>query len=198
MKQRFSSIDVRVLSLELASVITSLRVSNIYDLSSRIFLFKFQKPGSKQQLLVDSGFRCHLTSFARTTAAEPSPFVKRLRKYLKSRRVTGVKQIGTDRVIEIDFSGQYKLYLEFFAAGNVILTDADLNVLALLRQVNEGDDNVDVRVGGKYVLEAKQNYNGVPPVSAECGRALNVYFTIFLLASIPGIILNVQHVQKIM
>ncbi|ETN39716.1 uncharacterized protein HMPREF1541_05942 [Cyphellophora europaea CBS 101466] len=170
MKQRFSSIDVRVLSLELASVITSLRVSNIYDLSSRIFLFKFQKPGSKQQLLVDSGFRCHLTSFARTTAAEPSPFVKRLRKYLKSRRVTGVKQIGTDRVIEIDFSGQYKLYLEFFAAGNVILTDADLNVLALLRQVNEGDDNVDVRVGGKYVLEAKQNYNGVPPVSAERAR----------------------------
>lgn len=170
MKQRFSSIDVRVLSLELAIAITSLRISNIYDLSSRIFLLKLQSPGSKQQLLIDSGFRCHLTSFARTTAAEPSPFVKRLRKYLKSRRVTGVRQIGTDRVIELDFSGQYKLYLEFFAAGNIILTDAELNVLALLRQVNEGDEDVDVRLGSKYVLEAKQNYNGIPPVSEDRAR----------------------------
>lgn len=166
MKQRFSSVDVRVIALELAATITSLRVSNIYDLSSRIFLLKLQKPGSKQQLLVDSGFRCHLTSFARTTAAEPSAFVRRLRKYLKSRRITGITQIGTDRVIEIDFSdGQYKLYLEFFAAGNIILTDAELNVLALLRQVSEGNEDVDVRVGGKYVLEAKQNYAGIPAVT---------------------------------
>jgi predicted ribosome quality control (RQC) complex YloA/Tae2 family protein len=167
MKQRFSSIDVRVLSLELSSTLINHRLSNIYDLSSRIFLFKFAKPGSKHSVLVDSGFRCHLTSFARTTAAEPSAFVRRLRKYLKSRRVTGVRQIGTDRVIELDLNGQYKLYLEFFAAGNIILTDGELNVLALLRQVNEGDEDVDVRLGSKYVLDAKQNYAGVPPITEE-------------------------------
>ncbi|KPI34449.1 Ribosome quality control complex subunit 2, partial [Cyphellophora attinorum] len=167
MKQRFSSIDVRVLSLELSSTLINHRLSNIYDLSSRIFLFKFAKPGSKHSVLVDSGFRCHLTSFARTTAAEPSAFVRRLRKYLKSRRVTDVRQIGTDRVIELDFNGQYKLYLEFFAAGNIILTDGELNVLALLRQVNEGDEDVDVRLGSKYVLDAKQNYAGVPPITED-------------------------------
>ena len=83
-----------------------------------------------------------------------------------------MSQIGTDRVIEITFSdGQYKLFLEFFAAGNIILTDADLNVLALLRQVNEGDEAVDVRVGVKYVLDAKQNYHGIPEVSEERAKA---------------------------
>ena len=168
MKQRFSSLDVRVIASELAAALVSLRIANIYDLSSRIFLLKLAKPGKREQLIVDSGFRCHLTSFTRTAASTPSPFVSRLRKYLKSRRVTGVKQIGTDRVIEISFSeGQYRLYLEFFAAGNIILTDVELNVLALLRQVNEDNEDYDVRVGAKYVLHAKQNYNGIPPLEEQ-------------------------------
>ena len=156
----------------MASSLTTLRVSNIYDLSSRIFLFKFAKPGKREQLLVDSGFRCHLTSFSRTAASAPSAFVSRLRKYLKSRRVTGVSQIGTDRVIEISFSdGQYRLFLEFFAAGNIIVTDAGLNVLALQRQVNEGQEDVDVKLGSKYTLDAKQNFHGIPPISEERVKA---------------------------
>ncbi|ETI20605.1 hypothetical protein G647_08643 [Cladophialophora carrionii CBS 160.54] len=168
MKQRFSSLDVKVIANELANSLTTLRVSNIYDLSSRIFLFKFAKPGKREQLLVDSGFRCHLTSFSRTAASAPSAFVSRLRKYLKSRRVTAVSQIGTDRVIEITFSdGQYRLFLEFFAAGNIIVTDADLNVLALQRQVSEGQEDVDVKLGSKYTLEAKQNFHGIPPITED-------------------------------
>lgn len=82
--------------------------------------------------------------------------------------MTGVAQIGTDRVIEISFSdGQYRLFLEFFAAGNIIITDAELNVLALQRQVSEGNEDVDVKLGGKYTLEPKQNYHGIPPVTPE-------------------------------
>jgi predicted ribosome quality control (RQC) complex YloA/Tae2 family protein len=168
MKQRFSSLDVRVISHELSKSLVSLRIANIYDLSSRIFLFKCAKPGARQQLLVDSGFRCHLTAFTRAAAAAPSAFVSRLRKYLKSRRITSVTQIGTDRVIEIAFSdGQYRLFLEFFAAGNLILTDKDYTVLALLRQVSEGDEDVDVKLGSIYVLKAKQNFDGIPPLTQE-------------------------------
>src|ERR1700722_28527 len=168
MKQRFSSLDVKVISHELSKSLVSLRIANIYDLSSRIFLFKCAKPGARQQLLVDSGFRCHLTAFTRAAAATPSAFVARLRKYLKSRRITSVTQIGTDRIIEIAFSdGQYRLFLEFFAGGNVILTDKDYTVIALLRQVSEGDEDVDVKLGSTYVLKAKQNFAGIPPLTQE-------------------------------
>ena len=168
MKQRFSSLDVKVIAHELSRALVSLRIANIYDLSSRIFLFKCAKPGARQQLLVDSGFRCHLTAFSRAAASAPSAFVTRLRKYLKSRRITSVTQIGTDRVVEIAFSdGQYRLFLEFFAAGNIILTDKDYTVLGLLRQVAEGDEDVDVKLGSKYVLTAKQNFNGRLPLSQE-------------------------------
>ena len=144
-------------------------MSNIYDLSSKIFLLKFAKPNHKEQVIIDSGFRCHLTEFSRAAAAAPSPFVTRLRKYLKTRRVTSVSQVGTDRIIEFQFSdGQYKLFLEFYAGGNIILTDRDLNILSLLRIVSEKDEGQEeLRVGLKYSLQNRQNYNGVPPLTKE-------------------------------
>ncbi|KAE8454603.1 hypothetical protein EG329_000226 [Mollisiaceae sp. DMI_Dod_QoI] len=168
MKQRFSSIDVKVIAHELSNALVTLRVSNIYDLSSKIFLVKFAKPDNKQQIIIDSGFRCHLTEFSRATAAAPSVFVQRLRKVLKTRRVTAVSQIGTDRIIEFQFSdGQYRLFLEFYASGNIILTDKELKILALLRIVGEGDGQEEQRVGLKYSLENRQNYGGIPPLTKE-------------------------------
>ncbi|OTA91358.1 hypothetical protein M434DRAFT_397283 [Hypoxylon sp. CO27-5] len=166
MKQRFSSLDVKAIAHELSTSIVTLRVANIYDLSSKILLFKFQKSGIKKQLLIESGFRCHLTDFARTTAAAPSVFVQKLRKALKSRRVTAVSQIGTDRIIEFQFSGGlYRLYLEFFAGGNVILTDNELKILTLLRHVPEGEGQEPQRPGLTYSLENRLNYGGVPDLT---------------------------------
>ncbi|KAL2269635.1 hypothetical protein VTJ83DRAFT_1819 [Remersonia thermophila] len=168
MKQRFSSLDVKVIAHELSESLVSLRVHNIYDLSSKILLFKFAKPNVRQQLIIESGFRCHLTDFVRTAAPAPSAFVAKLRKFLKTRRLTSVSQIGTDRIIELQFTdGAYRLFLEFFASGNVILTDADLKILALLRNVPEGEGQEPQRVGLTYTLENRQNYGGVPPLTKE-------------------------------
>ncbi|KAL4944547.1 hypothetical protein BDV06DRAFT_210171 [Aspergillus oleicola] len=168
MKQRYSSLDVQVISKELASELVGLRVSNIYDLSTRIFLFKVAKPDNRKQLIVDSGFRTHVTQYSRATATAPSPFVTRLRKYLKSRRITSVTQIGTDRIIDFSFSdGMYHMLLEFFASGNIIITDAGYNIIALLRQVPGGEGYDEAKVGLKYTITNKQNYNGVPEVTRD-------------------------------
>ncbi|KAF2213614.1 hypothetical protein CERZMDRAFT_120835 [Cercospora zeae-maydis SCOH1-5] len=170
MTQRFSSLDVRVIAHELNNSLTSLRLANVYDLSSRIFLLKFHKPEQRQQLIVDSGFRCHLSNYSRATATAPSPFVSRLRKYLRTRRCTGVRQIGTDRVIELTFGhadGVYRLFLEFYAGGNVILTDNEYTTLALLRSVSEGAEHEQYRVGLKYNLSLRQNADGVPDLTKE-------------------------------
>ncbi|EAA29899.1 hypothetical protein GE21DRAFT_1529 [Neurospora crassa] len=168
MKQRFSSLDVRVVAHELSEALVSLRLANIYDLNSKILLLKFAKPDTRQQLLIESGFRCHLTDFVRTASPAPSQFVARLRKYLKTRRCTSVSQIGTDRIIEFQFSdGAFRLYLEFFASGNIILTDADLKILALLRNVPEGEGQEPQRIGLTYTLENRQNFGGVPALTKE-------------------------------
>ncbi|OQE14784.1 hypothetical protein PENFLA_c035G01054 [Penicillium flavigenum] len=168
MKQRFSSLDVKVITQELASECVNLRVSNIYDLSSRIFLFKLAKPDHRRQLIIDSGFRTHVTQYSRTAATTPSPFVTRLRKYLKSRRITGISQIGTDRIIDFSFSdGAYHIFLEFFAGGNIILTDREYNILAVFRQVAAGVGQEEIKVGLKYTVSNKQNYDGVPDITAD-------------------------------
>jgi predicted ribosome quality control (RQC) complex YloA/Tae2 family protein len=94
--------------------------------------------------------------------------VARLRKYLKTRRVTSVSQVGTDRIIELQFSdGLYRVYLEFYAAGNLVLTDKDLNILALLRNVEEGAEHEKLRVGLQYNLSLRQNFGGIPDLSEE-------------------------------
>ena len=119
-------------------------------------------------MIVDSGFLCHLTSFTRATATAPSTFATKLRKYLRTRRVTSVSQVGTDRIIEFQFSdGQYRLFLEFYAGGNIVLTDKDLVVLSLLRIVGPGADQEELRVGLKYSLSNRQNYHGIPDLTDE-------------------------------
>ncbi|THZ76091.1 hypothetical protein D6C88_06910 [Aureobasidium pullulans] len=171
-RHRLSKYETAILVLGRQAALVSLRVSNIYDLSSRIFLFKFAKPEQREQLIIDSGFRCHLTTFARATAAAPSPFIARLRKYLRTRRVTSVAQIGTDRIIDIQFSdGQYHLFLEFYAGGNIVLTDNELNIIALLRNVDEGAEHERYRIGLQYNLSLRQNYEGIPPLTKERVRA---------------------------
>jgi predicted ribosome quality control (RQC) complex YloA/Tae2 family protein len=82
--------------------------------------------------------------------------------------VTAVSQVGTDRIIEITFSdGQYRLFLEFYAGGNIVLTDGELSILGLLRNVSEGAEHEQYRLGLKYDLEQRQNFGGVPELTKE-------------------------------
>lgn len=59
------------------------------------------------------------------------------------------------------------MFLEFYAAGNIVLTDKELNILALLRIVEEGEGQEEQRIGRKYSLENRQNYGGIPPLTKE-------------------------------
>lgn len=82
--------------------------------------------------------------------------------------MTSVTQIGTDRIIDFSFSdGMYHLFLEFFAGGNVILTDREYNILTLFRQVNAGEAQEEVKVGLKYTVTNKQNYYGIPDITVD-------------------------------
>lgn len=56
-------------------------------------------------------------------------------------------------------------------SGNVILTDADLGILALSRNVAEGESQESLRVGLQYSLENRQNFLGIPDISPDRVRA---------------------------
>lgn len=93
----------------------------------------------------------HLTDFDRQTAPTPSNFVTKLRKHLKTRRLSQIKQIGNDRVLVLEFSdGMFYLVLEFFSAGNILLLDHDRKILSLQRMVNDKGDNDRYAVNEPY------------------------------------------------
>lgn len=101
------------------------------------YVLKLAKPDSpKLLLLIESGVRFHLTQYARDKGDIPSGFTMKLRKHLKSKRIEEITQVASDRVVVFGCgSGEarYHLIVELYDKGNVVLTDAEHNILTLLR-----------------------------------------------------------------
>jgi len=150
-KGRFTALDVQAQCMVLTRELYGCRIVNIYDLSSRAYLIKLNKPGevksTKHYLLLESGIRFHTTKFSREKAVMPNAFACKLRKHLKNKRVEEMKQIGGDRVAMFSFGTEeyaYHIVIEIYAGGNIILLNYQYHILACLRI------HQDVRVGATY------------------------------------------------
>lgn len=130
-----------------------MRVANIYDLNPRTYLIKFARGEEKVFLLIESGIRIHSTEYTREKSNTPSGFAMKLRKHLRTRRLTSARQLGVDRVVDLEFGGgsEYAFHLicEFYASGNIILTDKDYKILSLLRVV-QPEESVRFAVNEVY------------------------------------------------
>ncbi|KAF8930285.1 hypothetical protein BGZ58_008346 [Dissophora ornata] len=157
-KLRFGSLDVRATVATLQQSIVGLRLQNVYDVNSRTYLFKFSKPDRKEMVLIESGIRMHTTLFIRDKSITPSGFCIKIRKHLRTRRLTGVKQLGSDRIVDFEFAADdlnntYHIIAEFYAAGNLILTDGHYKILSILRVV-QPNETVRMAVGETYDVGA--------------------------------------------
>ncbi|KAG0017952.1 hypothetical protein BGZ80_007744 [Entomortierella chlamydospora] len=157
-KLRFGSLDVRATVATLQQSIVGLRLQNVYDVNSRTYLFKFSKPDRKEMVLIESGIRMHTTLFIRDKSITPSGFCIKIRKHLRTRRLTGVKQLGSDRIVDFEFAADdldntYHIIAEFYAAGNLILTDGHYKILSILRVV-QPNEKVRMAVGEIYDVGA--------------------------------------------
>eukprot|EP00927_Polykrikos_kofoidii_P009666 TRINITY_DN14043_c0_g1_i1.p1 TRINITY_DN14043_c0_g1~~TRINITY_DN14043_c0_g1_i1.p1 ORF type:complete len:1282 (+),score=339.78 TRINITY_DN14043_c0_g1_i1:203-3847(+) len=131
------------------------KLTNIYDINSKVYMLKLQRRGFKCFLLLDSGMRFHLTEYSRDKSSVPSMYTMKLRKHLRTRRLTEIKQVGCDRSVDITFGygeNAFHLILELYVSGNLILTDTEYTILALLR--SHGDANSK----GTATIAVKQTY----------------------------------------
>lgn len=96
-----TAMDVRALVLLLRDKLVGLRVANIYDVSGRLYLIKLSKGGQKEHLLIESGIRIHTTEFIKNQKTVPSGFSMKLRKHLRTKKLTTIRQLGMDRVIDL-------------------------------------------------------------------------------------------------
>lgn len=129
MKTELSSVDLRVLVREFQELLVGSRVDKVFQVGERELVFRLYGGGSRE-LVYNPDFIC-LTRYRRTPPKQPSSFAMQLRKHLRGKEITGVRQHGFDRVVELLFD-EYVLVFELFSKGNAILCDNDMNILGLL------------------------------------------------------------------
>lgn len=103
-------------------------------------------------LLLESGVRFHTTNFSHDKTDMPNVFARKLRSAIRQKRLEGIRQLGSDRVVDFKFgSGDAvaHIILELYSSGNIVLTDGSFEIVAALR-THEFEEGVKVNVGEIY------------------------------------------------
>ncbi|XP_014218466.1 nuclear export mediator factor NEMF homolog [Copidosoma floridanum] len=151
MKNRFNTYDIVCSITELQNLV-GMRVNQVYDIDHKTYLIRFQRSEEKKILLLESGMRMHTTEFEWPKNVAPSGFSMKMRKHLKNKRLESLKQVGVDRIIDLQFGSNeaaYHVILELYDRGNIVLTDYDMTILNILRPHTEGD-KIRLAVREKY------------------------------------------------
>lgn len=203
MKARFSTLDIMAIVPELkGKLCTGWRVNQVYDCDYKTYLFKLNKSivqmkkdedavavdeetANKMTFIIESGQRMHTSDYDWPKSPAPSQFSTKLRKSIRNKRIEDIKQVGIDRLIDIQFgSGQAAnhLMVELYDRGNLILTDHNYCILAILRwrkpdkdapkPATNNDDSVpadseDFKVGMKYPLSRCRKEDDLEPMTQE-------------------------------
>ncbi|MEM2250150.1 MAG: NFACT family protein, partial [Candidatus Bathyarchaeia archaeon] len=144
-KEEFTSFDVAATVRELKEAIQNTRVSNIYQLDEKTLLFKLRSGETIYRLVLEAGKRLNLTSYALEKPLVPPAFCMALRKFLRNSLLTNIEQYEFERVILLNFSGKlgnFRLVLELFGEGNIILVDGENKIVQALHYRRMRDRNI--------------------------------------------------------
>ncbi|MGI0068771.1 MAG: NFACT family protein, partial [Nitrosopumilaceae archaeon] len=133
-----AGIELRYLVTEISSKIKDYYVSNIYGITRNSVLFKLHHPEKPDILLMFSTFGFWITN-VKINQIEENRLVKRLRNDLLRAKITDIKQIGSERIVHVTFSGlnqDFVLVGEFFGDGNILLCNKEMKILSLLHSID--------------------------------------------------------------
>ena len=154
-----AGIELRYLITEMNKQVKDYYVSNIYGVSRNSLLFKLHHPAKPDLLIMFSTFGLWITN-VKINQIEENRLIKRLRNDLLRSKIVEIKQLGSERIAYITFSGfdqEFILVGEFFGDGNIILCNNEMKILSLLH-------SIDVRhrklgVGLSYIAPPSSGLN---------------------------------------
>ncbi|MHA1506668.1 MAG: ribosome rescue protein RqcH [Candidatus Asgardarchaeia archaeon] len=145
MKYGMSNIDIVLFVKEAMVNINYATLNNIYQLDNGIFLFKIRTKEGTLDLLFEPGKRIHLTSYKYGVPKTPPHFCRMLRTFIRRSIVESIYQQDMDRIVVLELrkgDALYKLFLEVFGDGNIILVGKDNKIKLALRYKRMRDRNI--------------------------------------------------------
>lgn len=157
-----TNVDVYTISQELNKLLTGTRVDKSYQPTKDTVVMKFHKPGTGRiDLVMQAGIRTHTTQYLIENPLQPPAFPMLLRKRLRGANVISIKQHNFDRVIIITLKKEqeYKLIIELFDKGNIILLDNEDNIILPLKRKRTNDRDISSKKTYEFPPE-----NGINPI----------------------------------
>ncbi len=135
-EQGMSGIDVKAMTSELAGKLP-LWIDKVYQFDSRTLGIRLNGENkARYQMIVESGRRAHLVKDMPEPPKNPPQFAMLLRKYISGGKVLAIRQHGLERILIFDIGKgnlTYRLIIELFDEGNVVLTSEDYTIIKPLR-----------------------------------------------------------------
>ncbi len=152
MKTDFSSLELYYMIKELQPLISA-KIEQIYELGRDELILQMHLPGAGKRILrILLGKMLYLASGKGEVPEKPHGFCLYLRRKLKSARLRSLRQLGFERIVEFTFEtkdAKFKLIVELFSKGNIILCDTEDVILSVMQQQEWKD----------RILKAKQTYS---------------------------------------
>ena len=135
-EQGISGIDVRAITAELSSKLP-LWIDKVYQFDTRTMSIRLNGENkARYHMIIESGRRAHLVKDLPEPPKNPPQFAMFLRKYLSGGKVLAIRQHGLERILIFDIgkgSRVYRLIVELFDEGNIILTEENYTIIKPLR-----------------------------------------------------------------
>jgi predicted ribosome quality control (RQC) complex YloA/Tae2 family protein len=135
MKTSMSSFDVLALEGELQSL-KDARINKVFQVTpDELKITITSKELGKVVLVIEAGKRVHFTDYPKQSPKKASTFAMTIRKHIENGTIRGVRQIAFDRILEIEVEKADTFYLicELFGKGNIVLTDSEHKILAVMK-----------------------------------------------------------------
>ena len=135
-EQGMSGIDVKAVTSELSEKLP-LWIDKVYQYETRTMSIRLNGENkARYQMIIEAGRRAHLVKDLPEPPKNPPQYAMLLRKYLSGGKVLAIRQHGLERIMIFDIgkgSHIYRLILELFDEGNIILADEDYTIIKPLR-----------------------------------------------------------------
>ena len=148
-EQGMSGIDTRAIVAELSGKLP-LWIDKVYQFDSHTLAIRMNGENkAHERFIIEAGRRAHFVQDLPEPPKNPPQFAMLLRKYISGGKVLGIRQHGLERIIIFDIgkgTAIFRLIIELFDEGNVILADEKYEIIKPLRHHRFRDRVVIPRV----------------------------------------------------